>query len=61
MGLDNEEQIPIDRDHKEICRFDSEECGIYKSVYTRIRKIVGNAEKEVAGPSSMYWQIIIIG
>ena len=40
LEIDGEEQIPVDADHEQICKFMEREDDVYEKLYKRIRRII---------------------
>ena len=40
LEIDGEEQIPVDADHEQICKFIEREDDVYEKLFRRIRRII---------------------
>ena len=40
LEIDGEEQIPVDADHEQICKFMEREDDVYEKLFKRIRRII---------------------
>ena len=44
LEIDGEEQIPVDADHEEMCKFKEREDDAYEKVFVRIRRVMKNQD-----------------
>jgi hypothetical protein len=40
LDVDGEEQIPVDADHEEICKFKDRDDDVYEKLFRRIRRMI---------------------
>ena len=40
LEIDGEEQIPVDADHEQICKFMEREDDVYEKLFKRIRRMI---------------------
>ena len=40
LEIDGEEQIPVDANHEELCKFAERESDVYEKVFKRIRRMI---------------------
>jgi len=50
LNVDGEEQIPVDADHREMCRFEARDDPVYEKLYKRILGMLKvNDAKQASG------------
>ena len=40
LDIDGEEQIPVDTDHQEMCKFTDRDDDVYEKLFKRIRRMI---------------------
>ena len=40
LDIDGEEQIPVDANHEEMCKFMEREDNVYETLFKRVRKMI---------------------
>ena len=53
LDVDQEEQIPVDANHRDICKFDDQADATYEKVYKRVRRMMKKREEIPSSDLSM--------
>ena len=53
LDIDGEEQIPVDANHEEMCKFMDREDDTYEKLFKRVRRMIKNKNSIVPNGSCM--------
>jgi hypothetical protein len=45
LEVNHEEQIPVDANHSEVCKFEADEDDTFEKVYKRVKRIRNNPQR----------------